>query len=66
VKGGGWLLFGLLLNLVGLSVIYLSVLVMADEVVWWSIKMQKILDVVVAGVVLCTTGLSLIVLSLKN
>jgi len=65
VKGGGWLLFGFLLSLAGLSVIYLSVLVIVGDA-WWSLKIQRVLDVVVAGVVLCITGLSLIVLSLKN
>jgi len=61
MKGWSWL-FGAVLMLSGLGLIYVSVLVIVGEA-WWSLKIQRALDVVVAGVVLVIVGLSLIILS---
>jgi len=64
MKGWSWL-FGAVLMLSGLGLIYVSVLVIVGDA-WWSLKIQRALDVVVAGVVLNLVGLAFIVISKQS
>jgi len=62
MKGWSWL-FGAVLILVGLVVIYVTVVAVLLPEAWCNFRLQGALDVIVAGVVLIIGGLSLIILS---